>query len=190
MSNMIGPNIFKTKGAPALELIKVAFNAKLKYAEVTAKLPKGKFDVVATNFGKESPAWEWRVQLQRMLQETWGIDVRQEQKEMEVYELVATASADKQLIKANPEEIYARQSSDNGVLTGCNTSTPELVKILQELLSLPVVDVTNLKGKYDYNLTYDESKRETLLTSLKKEMGMRLRKVKRPVEVLIIASRQ
>jgi uncharacterized protein (TIGR03435 family) len=190
MSNRIGPGIFKTTGVPALELIKVAFDAKLKHTEVTAQLPEGKFDVVATNFGDGSPDWEWRTQLQRMLQEVWGIDIRQEQKEMEVYELVSTPTAEKRLVKANPEEIYSQQSSDKGVLAGRNTSIPILVKILQESLPFPIVDASKLKGNYDYNLYYDEGKPESLITSLEKEMGLTLRRVKRPIEVLLVIPKQ
>jgi uncharacterized protein (TIGR03435 family) len=190
MSNRIGPNIYRTTGAPALELIKVAFDAKLMQTEVTAQLPEGKFDVVATNFGDGSPDWIWRAQLQRMLQEIWGINVRQEQKEMEVYELVATPTAEKRLVKAKPDEVHSQQSSDEGVLAGRNTSIPVLAKILQELLSAPIVDATKLKGNYDYNLYYDETKPATLITSLEKEMGLTLRKVKRPIELLLITPRQ
>jgi uncharacterized protein (TIGR03435 family) len=190
MSNMIGPTLFKTTGTPALGVIKVAFDVNLSPTEINAQLPEGKFDVVVTNFGKGSPDWGWRVQLQRMLQEIWGIDVRQERKEMEVYELVATAISDKRLVEATPGEKFSQQSSDEGILAGRNTSIPVLAKILQELVFVPIVDVTNLKGNYDYNLYYDESKPETLKTSLEKEMGLKLRKVKRPIEVLVIAPRQ
>jgi uncharacterized protein (TIGR03435 family) len=188
--NMAGPNTFEAKGMLALELIKVAFGAELKHAEVTAKLPEGKFDVVATNFGKNAPQWEWRSELQRMLQGIWGIDVHHEPKEMEVYELVATATADKRLVKARPGDMVAKQGSDNGVITGRNISIPSLAKILQELVSVPVVDATNLKGCYDYNLYYDEGKPETIRSSLEKEMGLRLRNVKRNIDVLIIAPKR
>lgn len=189
-SNKIGPTSFATKGALALELIKVSFDAELKHAEITAQLPKGKFDVIATNFGKDSPEWEWRAQLQRMLQEAWHIEVRQEQKETEVYELVATATADKRLVKAELGNIFAKQGADHGVITGRNISIPLLAKILQELVSVPVVDVTGLKGCYDYNLYYDDVKPETITSSLEKEMGLRLRKVKRNIDVLIIAPKK
>jgi uncharacterized protein (TIGR03435 family) len=186
MSRYIGNDRFETRGAPALELIKVAFDADLKQTEITAQLPEGKFDVVATNLGKGASDWEWMTQLQRMLQEIWGIDIRQKPKEMEVYELVATANADKRLAKTKAGERFSNQSSGEGVLGGRNISMPVLGKALQELLSTPVVDLTNLKGNYDYTLYYEDSNPETLVKSLEKEMGLKLRKVKRTIDVLKI----
>ncbi|MES2827097.1 MAG: TIGR03435 family protein [Bacteroidota bacterium] len=189
MSSRIGLDIFKTKGTTALELIKIVFDAKLKHAEVSAQLPEGKFDVVATNSGKDAPDWEWKVQLKRALQDIWKLDVRQERKEVEVYEMLAMGTADKRLLKAEPGNAQSRQSSDVGVLIGRNTSIPVLAMILQDFFSVPVVNMTNLEGNYDYNLYYDDSKPETLMISLEKEMGFRLRKVRRTIEVLIIAPR-
>jgi uncharacterized protein (TIGR03435 family) len=181
---------FEAKGTLALDLIKVGSDAMLKHVEVTAELPKGKFDVIATNFEYNSPPFEWRGQLLRMLQEVWGIDVHQEQKEMEVYELFATATANKRLVKAKPEKTDSEQSTGAGVLTGRNISIPVLAKLLQDSVSIPVVDVTNLKGNYDYNLYFDSGKPETLVAALEKSMGLSLRKVKRPVDVLIISTKK
>lgn len=186
-TNRIALTTYRTTGAQALGIIKIAFDAALKQTEVTATLPEGRFDVVATNPSKGSPKWAWRTQLQQMLQDIWEIDVRQEQKEMEVYELITTPAAAKRLKEASQEEIYSQYSSDDGVLTGRNTATAILAKNLQEVLAAPVLDATNLNGKYDYNLYYDENKPETLLKSLEEEIGLKLRKVKRTVEVLVIA---
>ncbi|MCC9167339.1 TIGR03435 family protein [Pontibacter harenae] len=190
MSNMLMPQMYRTKGAQALDIIKIAFDATDKQTEVTTTLPEGGFDVVATNPGKGSPMWAWRPQLQQMLQDVWAIEVRQEQKEMEVYELITTTAAAKRLREAAPEEAYSQQSSDEGVLAGRNTSTAGLAKILQNVLKEPVVDATNLQRKYDYNLYFDENKPETLLKSLEEEMGLKLRKVKRPIELLVIAPKK
>jgi uncharacterized protein (TIGR03435 family) len=109
---------------------------------------------------------------------------------MEVYELFATATANKRLVKAKPEKTDSEQSTGAGVLTGRNISIPVLAKLLQDSVSIPVVDVTNLKGNYDYNLYFDSGKPETLVAALEKSMGLSLRKVKRPVDVLIISTKK
>jgi uncharacterized protein (TIGR03435 family) len=190
MSNSISPISFQTKGASALELIKIAFNAEQKHVELIAKLPDGKFDVVATNSRTDAPNWEWKMQLQRMLQDLWKIDIHLQPKEMEIYELVTTASANKRLIKAEAGENLSRQSSDDGVFVGRNLSLTVLAKIVQEIVSVPVMNATSLKGNYDFNLLYDEKKPETIAASLEEEMGLKLRKVKRQIEVLTVGSMQ
>ncbi|QCR23880.1 TIGR03435 family protein [Pontibacter sp. SGAir0037] len=187
MANMVSTTHYKTTGAKALDILKIAFDATQKQVDVTATLPEENFDVVATNPGKDTPAWAWRDQLQGMLQDIWELNVRLEQREMEVYELVTTSAASKRLQAAGPEEKYSQQSFDKGILIGRNTGMATLAKNLQDVFGFPVLDATSLTGNYNYNLYYDEHKPESLLTFMEKEMGLTLRKVKRPVELLVVA---
>jgi len=188
MSSSISPNIFRIKGIEALEVIKTAFDAELLQTEVTTTLPAGKFDIVSTNLKKGSPEWSWRTPLQKLLQDVWEIDVRREQKEMEVYELVTTSAAKKRLVKAKPGD--RKESTAEGVLVGRNSSIAILAKILQDLTAVPVVNLTNLNEGFDYNLYYNAKEPETIIASLEKEMGLKLLKVKRPVELLLISKRE
>ncbi|WP_324678617.1 TIGR03435 family protein [Hymenobacter sp. GOD-10R] len=185
----IGTDLYSTTGASALDILKVAFDATLKPIEISAPLPEGKFDVVATNSEKNAPEWAWRTQLQQMLQDAWGITVRQENKAAEAYELSVSPAAQKRLKKADPKDIMSHQSTDDKILAGSNVSMDILAKTLQEALASPVLNVTNLSGSYDYTFDYDQNKPETLIKSVEKETGLKLLKVKRPTNFLVIGPR-
>ncbi|OUJ71815.1 TIGR03435 family protein [Hymenobacter crusticola] len=180
---------YKTTGASALDVLKVAFDATLKPIEITAPLPEGRFDVVATNPTKDSPEWAWRAQLQQMLQDVWGIMVQPENKEVEVYELTVSPAAEQRLRKADANERASHQSSEDRTLAGSNVSVDVLAKTLQDVLATPVVNATNLSGNYDYNFDYDNSKPEVLLKSVEQEMGLNLRRTKRLTNFMVIRSK-
>jgi uncharacterized protein (TIGR03435 family) len=79
-----------------------------------------------------------------------------------------------------------------------------LIQHLQEALERPVIDRTGLKGNYDIELSYldesladksvspnaaqSESKRPSLVTALREQLGMKLEPTRGPVEVLVIDS--
>lgn len=190
MSNAMMPNQYRTKGAAALDVIKIAFDAADKHTVVTAQLPDGGFDVVAMSPAKSSPSWAWRPPLQQMVVNVWGLQVQPEQREMEVYELATTSAAKKRLVPGEPKAKFSQQSSDSGVLAGRNTSMATLVRNLQGAMGAPVLDATGLSGTYDYNLYYDEGNPQTLIKSLESELGLQLRKVSRMVDVLVIAPKE
>jgi uncharacterized protein (TIGR03435 family) len=187
-ASKIGPSNFSIKGATALLVLKMAFDAALKQTEINTSLPEGQFDVVATNPTKGSPDWAWRDQLQHMLQEVWGLRVQSAQKELDVYEMHVTPVAEKLLVKVKPG--WSSQASDEGVLTGRGIPMNRLANAIQEAMSTPIFDATNLSGNYDYNLYYDAAKPETLSKSLEDEMGLTLRKTKRLMDVLVIAPKE
>lgn len=193
MMNMTMQSQYRATGVEAIEVIKNAFDATRKQTVVTAAIPEGKFDVVAMNPGKGSPHWAWRSSLQQMLQQVWALEIKQEQQEMEVYELTLTSAAKKRLkspqpsAQADTKYSTSQQSTADGVLVGRNTATATLVKDLQKILGIPVLDATSLSGAFDYNLYYDEGKPETLIKALQDEMGIKMTKVKRTVDVLVVA---
>jgi uncharacterized protein (TIGR03435 family) len=189
-STMTSTTLYKTTGASAMDILKVAFDATLKPIEINAPLPEGKFDVVATNPEKNAPEWAWRAQLQQMLQDAWGITVRQENKPAEAYELSVSPAVQKRLKKADPNERMSHQSTEDKILAGSNVSMDVLANTLQEALASPVVNVTNLSGNYDYDFDYDQAKPETLIKSVEQETGLKLLKVKRPTTFVIVTPRQ
>lgn len=190
ISSRIGPDSYKASGASALNIIGIAFDAALKYTELSTALPEGRFDVVATNFTKSSPDWSWRTQLKQLVQDVWEIHVQQEKKVMDVYELIASPATLKRLKKADSGEVISKQGSDEGILIGRNTSMDVLCKALQDRLGQPVLNATNLSGNYDYNLYFDNSKPETLLKAVEEETGLTLRRVKRSMDVLMIVPKK
>ena len=102
--------------------------------------------------------------------------------------------------------------SEGGSFTPGGLLTPRLngqpltglIQHLQEALERPVIDRTGLKGNYDIELSYldesladksvspnaaqSESKRPSLVTALREQLGMKLEPTRGPVEVVVIDS--
>jgi uncharacterized protein (TIGR03435 family) len=73
---------------------------------------------------------------------------------------------------------------------GRKISMANLVNLLTQVGSGPVIDKTGLEGFYDFKLTWDESAGPTLFTALQEQLGLRCEPQKVPVSVFVIESAQ
>jgi uncharacterized protein (TIGR03435 family) len=88
------------------------------------------------------------------------------------------------------------------VLPGRNASMTDLVAVMQRaILDRPVVDKTELKGRYDFDLEWAQDETQfggelppapadaqsaPLFTAIQQQLGLRLEATRGPVEALII----
>lgn len=77
-------------------------------------------------------------------------------------------------------------SSAEGVLAASGSPLKNLVDGIAGLLGRPVVDETNLKGKYDWDVLFDAKNPESIVDAVKKDLGLELTRAKRQIEVLVV----
>jgi uncharacterized protein (TIGR03435 family) len=83
-----------------------------------------------------------------------------------------------------------------GYLEGDGIPVAQLAHILAEqgVLSRPVIDMTGLKGLWDFKLEWTpeppppdaDISKPSIFTAVQEQLGLKLESVKRPVEVLIV----
>ncbi|HEV2664660.1 MAG TPA: TIGR03435 family protein [Blastocatellia bacterium] len=73
-----------------------------------------------------------------------------------------------------------------GRIKGQRQPLQKLAQFLGQIMNQPVVDETGLKDKYDWDLPYNRAGSDVLVIALREQLGLELRKAKRPMEVLII----
>jgi uncharacterized protein (TIGR03435 family) len=169
-----------------------------------------RFDVEAKSDGTPSME-QFRLMLQPLLAEQFGLRLHRETRQGPVYELVAAKGGAK--LKAgkcqgtpspgNPCGGFS--GSARGSLIGREDSLADFAKNLSSILDRPVMDKTGLAGTYDFDLTWtpDEIARQgpgdpdgpavdpngpSFFTALEEQLGLRLEPTKGPVEFLVIDS--
>jgi uncharacterized protein (TIGR03435 family) len=163
-----------------------------------------RYDIIAKTDhpAKES---EVRLMLQTLLAERFKLAVHRETRTMDVMALVQPKSGSIKLTPSKLEEPRDRQDPDRGlVIEGAALS--DLAEDLSHDLAMPVIDMTGLKGRFDFS--FNAQKYVTALRSqlvgeghlpsepelrvilgqdiVAGELGLRLEPRKAPVETLVI----
>jgi len=135
--------------------------------------------------------------LQALLAERFHMKAHTEAREMPAYDLVIAKSGSK-LKQPEPDEHAASQfDAPDGKAKSVNSPLTNLIFLLGRETGHPVVDKTNLNGKYDFTLEYtpaaratntDETGKPSVFTALEEQLGLKLVPSKEPVDVLVIDS--
>ncbi len=138
---------------------------------------------------------QFRQMLQALLAERFNLKKHRESGEIPVYALVIGKNGPK-LQPAEGE--YAQNSNGSvdigkGIFRGIGIPMSTLVRILTENMERPVVDQTNLTGRYDFTLHFDQSslpdwRLGPALFSLMQDLGLKLEPQKASFEMLVIDS--
>jgi uncharacterized protein (TIGR03435 family) len=153
-----------------------------------------RFEIQATP-GHSSTTDEQRLMLQELLMERFGLKVHTERREMAVYVLVTGKDGPKLgTPKENTDPGHRGINIESGVLIARSGTMDDFVGVLTTNLDRPVLNQTNLNGKYDFTLTWDQLPANgaqwspigpALFTPIR-ELGLRLDSAKAPVETLVI----
>ena len=73
-----------------------------------------------------------------------------------------------------------------GRIKGQRQPIQKLAQFLGEIMHQPVLDETGLKDKYGWDLPYNRAGSDALVTALREQLGLELRKTKRTMEILIV----
>jgi len=164
--------------------------------DVDAKSPVG----VAQKAEQQLPL------LRELLTERFNLSFHREARDMPVYELTVgrTGAKLQTSLEGTPESLTNIMFPENRVKTpGRGVTMAMFASMLQRgMLDRPVLDRTNLPGKYDFDIewTRDESlfggrlpmdangdtEKPNLFTAIQEQLGLRLVASRGPVEVLII----
>jgi uncharacterized protein (TIGR03435 family) len=152
-----------------------------------------KYDFQAT-MPPETPREIVRQMLQTMLAERFGLKVHREPKVMPVYALVISSGGPKLTEVEKPSDHSS--ASGAGYLSASATTIQSLADTLSHMADRPVIDATEIKGRYKIDLHWapdfdtvasgEARKDKGILNVLEAQLGLKLQARKMPVEILVI----
>ncbi len=204
------PGRFSAENATLAQLIQYSLPAQ-DYQVVGGPgwIQDARFDIVATTTQTDFDAKEpgeriarIRARLLHLLEERFRLQLREEQREMEVYDL----GVEKSGVRMKAAELRGNVSMNGGAagssMIGKGMTMSRLADILSAVAKRPVVDATGLSGAYDLELKYstelaapgsgaNSSSFPSLFTALKEQLGLHLtgRKGVAPVWVVVRAEK-
>jgi len=227
------PDGLTAPNVPLLTLMQQAFGIQeYQISGAPNWISSEKFDIDAKMDGAVADAFqklsldEQKLARQKMLQallaDRFGLTIHRETKEFQVYSLIIAKNGPK-LHEANPGDTYAngikypnggggpgaitmRMSPESQTLTAQAVSIATLVRQFRAYLDRPIVDKTELAGKYDFTLTWSPDNQAlpgnvpsgqptlalpdpggaTLFTAIQEQRGLKLESGKAPIEIIVI----
>ena len=186
-----GKGVFKDRRISCINLLaqsilQLAF--KKSFETTIVNLPKEKkafvpenlycFDIIVKDSDKANLYKIMQIEATKLL----GVKADIEKRVVDVYVLKNMGDVLKESIKKE----QSSESSGKGIKSE-NIEMDFLVSFLANELQKPVVDETNLKGRYDINFEYAEEDPNSLKKVLE-SLGLKISKEKREVEMLIISN--
>ena len=133
--------------------------------------------------------------VQSLLADRFRLKLHRETREENVYFLVATRTGAKLKRVGDDMDEHSSMHDSKGRLFATRTNVPILARNLAAIIGVPVIDQTDLKGVYDFQLEWnadenaplpDAASAPSIFTAIQEQLGLRLESGKGPVEVLII----
>lgn len=176
------PGHFVADGATLLPLVVAAYQTSAyrvvnnlpdstKIYKVSVIVPPGREDNLYPLF-------------QQALATTFGISVRREMRETEVFLLKA---AEGSMVKLQPSQ-SAKEAGGNvrNRIFSKRQPIKRLTELLEMVLRRPVIDQTGLSGEYDWELPYSNVDKNVLHKALSEKLGLELTETKQAIEMLVI----
>jgi len=223
------PNGLRTTNAPLRMLIAFAYNIRdFQLSGGPGWIGTDRYDIQAK--GERSPGTEkvpddprrmtdaqraamqekMRERVRALLAERFHLVIHRETREGPVYALVVAKGGPKLKAVEESPDAQVGLRGGRGQLTGFAAPTPMLASFLSNQLGRPVLDKTELKGKYDFKLEwapdpsqggdkpgqlppgvdapppYTDPEGPSIFTALQEQLGLRLESQKGPVETIVI----
>lgn len=178
-----------------------------------ACVERDRYDVIAATPGDLRPTCDDQMRmLRRLLNNRFELKFHREKKEFAIYELtVAKSGAKLKPSTAPPDEPYnvtttlypaASGGIDHALLPALNITIQQFASVLQRaILDRPVVDNTQLTGRYDFDLEWTpdasnfggtlppgppDSSKPSLFTAIQEQLGLRLEATRGLIDTLVI----
>lgn len=184
------PDGFTAKTAPLKNLICFAYAVREHQVVVGADWEESEpFDISAKADGPRTYV-DMQKMVQALLTERFRLKFHREVREQSIYLLTQDKRGSK--LRDVPSAGRGVGMGGQGRLNGIGADTPTLASALSGVLGRSVVDRTELKGFYDFVLTWtpDEVQVDapgpSLFTAIQDELGLKLVSSKGPVDVLVI----
>jgi uncharacterized protein (TIGR03435 family) len=182
---LIGPGRIESDGLPLLPAIVTAYRTSNYRTVESVPLPKTfyKFKVLVPK-GREELVYPV---FQQALEVAFGLKVRREMREVEVF--VLRPSSDKGFVLNPSQARDSTERNDKGFLRAKKQPIKKLVDMLEGMfLRAPVVDETGLTAEYDWDLPYNRASNNVLLDAIRSQLGLEPVKANRRIEFLVIES--
>lgn len=174
-------------------LIKWAYNVQRAQVSGPGLLRSERYDITAKADGAATED-EMKQMMRTLLTQRFKLEFHREKKELRAFALIPAKGGPK-LKQAESDEVPYRQNSKMGTIAHALTMQ-EFADFLGGPVEKPVVDKTNLQGRWDFSFDFtkymtDEPKSldDFLLVlneTLQGEIGLQLRPEKDVVDVLVI----
>ncbi len=183
---------FMGRGVSVAELLAMAYRTsrgRLRPLDGVA-LPDGRFDYLV------SLASGQREALQQLIRERLGLTAQAGTREEDVYVLTARTGEFDNLRPTEGNRGGMRMTDNAGELNFQNATIDAFARSLEQLLPLPVVDESGLRGRFDILLHWpapDEGtgrkpSAEIIQQAALEQLGLDLQPTKRELEVLLVES--
>jgi uncharacterized protein (TIGR03435 family) len=171
-------------------------------------IDKDTYDLAAVPDEEGQPSdKQWKAMLQKLLADRFKLTYHSEQRELAVFALTVGKDGPKDMVEntggGTLPGMFFRGTPGGIMLPANNATMKDFTGLLQEVvLDKPVVDQTNLKGRYDFTLKWapDESQfgghvpppgelpdaPPSLFTAVQEQIGLKLESTKAKVDVMII----
>jgi uncharacterized protein (TIGR03435 family) len=137
--------------------------------------------------------------VRKILVERFGLASHMETRDLAIYAITVAKGGPKMEKSAgDPNGLLDEDENENGGqrnLQMTNATIGDLALVMKFMMDRPVVDQTQLPGRYDFRLkwTFDETRAPTdgsaapsVFTAIEEQMGLKLDAVKAPAEVMVI----
>ena len=171
-------------------------------------LPKGldtNFDIVAKIPDEKLVPGRLQLMMQSLLADRFKLRIHRETRELTSYTLFVDKGGAKVrfMDSSGPMGQDPFKMTDRGRLVGTQVTAPMLATVLAEHLGRPVVDATELSGRFDFILEWTPNtdpassglpsniaNRPSLFTAIREQLGFRLDARKSQVEVIVVDNLQ
>jgi uncharacterized protein (TIGR03435 family) len=200
---------FSTHNISLAGMIKFAYGVHAKQiGKVPEWVDKDMYDISAVPDAQGQPNdKQWKSMVQKLLAERFKLKFHREQRELQVYALTIAKGGQKNLAENTSggtlPGMFFGKTPGGIMLPAHNATMKDFTGLLQEVvLDKPVVDLTGLKGRYDFTLKWapDASQFDGhvsppsdapdappgLFTAVGEQLGLKIEVTKAKVDVLVV----
>jgi uncharacterized protein (TIGR03435 family) len=157
-------------------------------------VPETRYDIVAKAGGPATDA-EMRVMMQSLLASRFGLKVHREDKEMAGMALLVAKDGAKLKVSEDQGDSTFEPVPNKKMIHFGRMSMSEFARLLSDPMRKPVVDLTNLKGSFDFTLDgtkYEAAPGERddelymIMRALQEEVGLKIEPRKLTINMLMV----
>jgi len=157
------------------------------------------WDINGVPDAEGKPDWDqYRLMLQKLLSARFGLQMHHDKRELSVHALTVAKGGPKlEKSKSDPDALSDQTGNGSGSqqsMKFTNSSMADFAQTLELMGDRPVVDLTNLPGRYDFTLLWTSDTERAaptdtapgLFTAVQEELGLKLEATRAPTDVLVI----
>ena len=167
---------------PLRNVIAIAYGVMPENVAGPSWLARRRFDITATPAEGYQRA-QLPAALRNLLADRFALAARRDAREGRGFALRIQAGGHRLRESAGPRTFLTGRA---GLIAGNGRPIADLVPLLSQNVSAPVVDETALKGAYDLKLEWSEEL--SIFTALREQLGLRLEPITTPVETVVVTS--